>query len=411
MARFGDYSKNLATLITGAGIAQIIPLVLSPILTRIYSPADFAVFTVFLSLLSISAAIVTGRFEAAILLPDCDREAKEILCLSLAVTFFVSLTLLVFAITGGSHLATLLNLDGTSYIVLLVPAGAFFSGTFRSLYIWKNRNQEYGVLANARITRSVAMCSAQLGLGLIWASPILLVFGHIFAEFIASAKLLRGCRFTLDGFGISRLSGHGKRYIDYPKFSVPADLINATTAQMPILVLNAFFVGPIAGFYGLVNRALGAPISLISSAILDVFKQQASRHYVRNGQCKEIFKNTFKGLLAFAAIPLLVVSITGPSLFAFVFGEQWRVAGDYAQILVWLFTVRFVSYPLTYVFYIAEKQRYDLYWQIGFAVMTGIALMLGLKLDNVYSLLWATTIVCSIMYGIYIYMAYQIARE
>ena len=39
-----EFSRNVLTLMTGTTIAQAIPIAISPILTRIYTPEDFGVF-------------------------------------------------------------------------------------------------------------------------------------------------------------------------------------------------------------------------------------------------------------------------------------------------------------------------------------------------------------------------------
>ncbi len=43
-----EFAKNVLTLITGTTTAQTIPIIISPLLTRIYSPEDFGVWDYFL---------------------------------------------------------------------------------------------------------------------------------------------------------------------------------------------------------------------------------------------------------------------------------------------------------------------------------------------------------------------------
>lgn len=52
-----EFSKNVLTLITGTTIAQAIPIAISPILTRIYTPEDFGVFALFVSLVGFISVI------------------------------------------------------------------------------------------------------------------------------------------------------------------------------------------------------------------------------------------------------------------------------------------------------------------------------------------------------------------
>ena len=44
------YARNVITLMTGTSIAQAIPIAVSPILTRIYSPEQFGLFVTVMQL-------------------------------------------------------------------------------------------------------------------------------------------------------------------------------------------------------------------------------------------------------------------------------------------------------------------------------------------------------------------------
>ena len=48
-----DFNSNVVKLILGSGLAQVFPLALMPILTRIYSPEDFGVFAIYMALAGI----------------------------------------------------------------------------------------------------------------------------------------------------------------------------------------------------------------------------------------------------------------------------------------------------------------------------------------------------------------------
>jgi O-antigen/teichoic acid export membrane protein len=77
-----EFSRNVLTLMTGTTIAQAIPIAISPILTRIYTPEDFGVFALYMSVVSIVSVVATGRYELAIMLPKKDEDAINIVTLS-----------------------------------------------------------------------------------------------------------------------------------------------------------------------------------------------------------------------------------------------------------------------------------------------------------------------------------------
>jgi O-antigen/teichoic acid export membrane protein len=99
-----EFTRNVLTLMTGTTIAQAIPIAISPILTRIYTPEDFGIFALFIAISSIVGSIVNGRYELAIMLPKKDEDAINILVLGLIITSFISLLLLILIILFNDDL-------------------------------------------------------------------------------------------------------------------------------------------------------------------------------------------------------------------------------------------------------------------------------------------------------------------
>ena len=85
------YARNVITLMTGTAFAQALPIAVSPILTRLYTPAEFGVFAMYMAIASILGVLVTGRYELAILIPKQDRDAIHIAALSAALSVFIAL--------------------------------------------------------------------------------------------------------------------------------------------------------------------------------------------------------------------------------------------------------------------------------------------------------------------------------
>ena len=91
-----EFSRNVLTLMTGTTIAQAIPIAISPILTRIYTPEEFGIFALYMAFISIGAAIVTGKYEMAILLPKRNEYAKYLVVISIFLTTCFSILLYIF---------------------------------------------------------------------------------------------------------------------------------------------------------------------------------------------------------------------------------------------------------------------------------------------------------------------------
>jgi len=120
-----EFSRNVLTLMTGTTIAQAIPIAISPILTRIYTPEDFGVVGLFGAISGIFGAIATGKYELAIMLPRKDEDAINIFALGFIITAtltFVSLLIVSFL---ADSLAILLNNKEIEFWLYFIPISVF----------------------------------------------------------------------------------------------------------------------------------------------------------------------------------------------------------------------------------------------------------------------------------------------
>jgi O-antigen/teichoic acid export membrane protein len=365
----------------GTGFAQAIPIAISPILTRIYSPEEFGIFALYMAIATIMVILVTGRYEMAILLPKKDSDAMNLVALAIVLSFFVSGVLLLIVIIFNSHLVNAIGVSELSAWLYWVPASTFLMGVYQSLNYWSNRKSHYKRLAISRVVQSSSTGGVQLMGAFNNVGVAGLVGGQVVGQ-VLSTTVLTKLIYSEDKVNIKKINFRrmvflAKKYINFPKFLIVAHGFNTTSGQMPTLLLNTLFNTAAAGFFILTQRVMGAPMTLLANAIGDVFRQEASNAYVNTGNCKDIYIRTFKKLLIISILPSIIFFFMAPDLFAIVFGEQWRIAGEYAQILSPVFLLRFITSPLSSMFMIAEKQKLDLIWQIGLLITTSLAFFIG----------------------------------
>ena len=159
------FGLDVFKLVTGTTIAQIITVLSSPILTRLYGPEAFGFFALITSITSILGVIVCLRYELSIMLPKEDSEAANLLGLCLLCVVAVSgLTALALYISGDAFVA-LLKAPGLAPYLVLIPAIVFVHGCYLALNYWNSRTKHFGRLSIARITSSLASTGTQLGAG------------------------------------------------------------------------------------------------------------------------------------------------------------------------------------------------------------------------------------------------------
>jgi O-antigen/teichoic acid export membrane protein len=178
--------------------------------------------------------------------------------------------------------------------------------------------------------------------------------------------------------------------------------------QLPLLMIGARHGALAAGLFALTQRVLGAPIALLASSVLEVFKRQSVHDFQTQGNCRDAYRYTFKALVLLGIGPSLVLLLFSPQLFAFAFGENWRAAGELAQILAPLYFLNFIASPLSYVFFVAGKQKIDLVWQVALFAMTLSVFLAPGTLQQ--SVLWYA-IGYSLLYIVYLHMSYQCSQN
>ena len=81
----GSSARNVLTLMSGTAIAQGLTLGFAPVLTRIYKPEDFGVLGLYISIVGILSVIICWRYELAIVLPRENKDAINILIMSVII--------------------------------------------------------------------------------------------------------------------------------------------------------------------------------------------------------------------------------------------------------------------------------------------------------------------------------------
>ncbi len=388
---------------TGTTIAQAIPIAISPILTRLYAPEDFGLYALFIAISSIFGSVANGRYELAIMLPKKDENAINIFALGFIITATLSLTLLVLVVLFNSYFSNLLNNEEIGIWLYFVPIAVFFTGLFNILNYFNNRKKYYKDIAKTTIIKSIALAIVQLIIGFIKNGVTGLISGQIISQIFANLRLLKNIIKDKDLIAkISKVKiiSLAKRYKDFPKFSMSATLANTLSVHLTNILISSFYNIVTLGFYSLVHRILATPSYLIGNSIGQVFFQKATIEKQKTGKAINTFNTTVKKLIVIGVPSFVILFFIVEDLFTFVFGEEWRVAGEYAKIIIPLFFIRFIVSSVSSINTIFEKQKIGLYINLlllitvllifTFAVYFGIAFIkflhlyaLGLSLEYI----------------------------
>lgn len=418
MKRFlpkSEFSRNVLTLMTGTTVAQAIPISISPILTRIYTPEDFGVFALFLSISIIFGSIANGRYELAIMLPETDEDAINIAALGVIISLSLSIFLLLIIVLFNAQIAAALGNQEIGVWLYFIPVSVFFIGLFNVLNFTNNRLKKYKDIALANIYKSVALAVVQLTVGFAKAGPCGLISGQLVSNVFANIRLLKNITKSVQlkkVLSTKKMICLAKRHIGFPKYTLWATLANTMSQHLTNILIPTFFAVSTLGQYSLVQRALGVPSSLVGNSIGQVYFRTANEERRETGSATNIFIVTVKKLFILSTPIFIILFFVIEDVFVFVFGEAWAEAGLYAKLLLPLFAIRFVFSPVSITFSTFEKQKLALLLQIGLMVFSvAVIVAMGSMGQDFQSFVsWYSAITTS-YYMFFLYITYLVATR
>ena len=350
------------TIMSGSTLAQLLPLITEPILVRLFSPLEFGILALFLAVATLFSAVATGRYELAIVLPNTDKKAVNILALAMTIAIFMSILSFLVVLIFGDQLSKMLNSPELRPFLNWVPLFVLVSGIFQSFNQWATRKKYYKNIAFSKISQSSSNAAVSLSTGWAGMNALGLIWGQITGWFIGSTPLIfrffKKDRALIKQVSRLEMKTQAKIYSDFPKINSAHILSDIGQQSLVNFIIARFFSAPILGFYSRMIRIVKVPAGFIGTAVGQVFYQQASEKWQKDQDIRELFVGQLKMML-FLGLPIFgILAIWGPEIFDFVLGKDWGIAGKFAQILSpWLF-LNFLISPFTQIPLIVNRQRH-----------------------------------------------------
>lgn len=357
-----SFARGVAVLSGGTVAAQLILLSAVPVLTRLYSPDDFGVLAVFVSVLSILSVVTCLRYELAIPIAEDSQTALNVVALCLLITTGMSMLVGLLVWQVGDNLVNFLDVGEVLAYLWLLPVGIFLVGVYQTFNYWATREKAFGCISKTKLTQSVSSLLVQLSCFKL--GPIGLVAGYITGQAFGAVLLAKSAFKSVrkQSVSIKHLKIVLCRYRRFPKLSTLDGLLNASSLHVFPIILLVIFGSPLAGFVALANRIAHMPITFMSSSVAQVTYTALVEMDIYE---KRDFISQLSLLLSYAITPLTIILIFyGEEIFSFVFSNKWGVAGEYVGwIAVWVH-FQFMSSPISNIFLVQEEQAKLLLFQI-----------------------------------------------
>ncbi len=353
------YYKNFITILSGNTISQIIPFVIAPILARLFSPDEFAVFANFMAIATMIGIVAAGRLEFAIPIPKSHTGAQNVAATGLFISVILTL-LSASVIFLEDEIAQFYKSDALTPFLWMIPFAVFSIGLLGITNFWILRKGKYNILSYGKITQSLLNNGVAAILGFYGWGVNGLIIGWLASQYLGTAFMLMFSNLTFKrkNYNTLTIKTTLKEYKDFP-------LINSLHAFTDIFVTQFLFFWVLSsgygwvtlGLYAMMHKYVRAPIVLITSSVSQIFYKETSEALQNDEDATRIFFKTLKTSGAFSIPFVLVLFFFAPTLFELYLGPNWKIAGDYTIRILPILFFLFLSSPVSGIPILFGKQR------------------------------------------------------
>lgn len=339
------FARNVAVVATGTAGAQAIAMAFSPAITRIYGPETFGAMGTFIAIFEMISPLAALSYPMAMVLPKHDSEAIGLARISLWIALITSLMTALVLILFKAPIVNAFNLHAIEPYILILPITMLFSVLMTISSQWTIRKKLFKLKAKSAILQALIISLMKAGLGLLNPTAIILIGTTSFGYLLQAVLVKIGIReknkeikpTTESNYKVRDLL---KRYKDFAYFRTPQIFLNSVGQSLPILMLANLFTPATVGFYVLARTVLFVPSNLIGTSVAEVFYPKFVETVRQGDSGKLLLVKACTSLAAIGSVPYLTLIAFGPLLFALIFGNEWREAGEYSRWMsIWLFVI------------------------------------------------------------------------
>jgi len=408
MAKQSSLIKDILTLFTGNAIAFLAPVMLYPVLSRMFTPGDYAVFGLYSSIFAFLEIASAGRYDFAIVMPKQGDDGINIIAGGFFISVIYSVFILVLAIFLKDFVALKLNNVDLAKWLIWLPVGLLFISISKLCNAWLIRAKKFKSASINKASQKIAEGSAQMTFGFLVVGNGL-VLGDVAGRlFNALFSIYQAVKYGLDKskVEIKSIKSNLIYYVEFPKFGILPAMLNALGGMLPVFIISMYYSVDESGNFNFSRILLSVPFALIATGISQVLMQQVSEKKNENEPILyECYSLALK-LFVISTIGTIIVYLFGPVLFEFVFGAKWIVAGEYTSILILSTSISLVVSPFSIFLFVLGKIKWVSYWQVFyFAFVSSLWFLKSVDIFYFLTAIVAIDLISYLLYGIIIIKA------
>ncbi len=380
--------KNAGNLFSGTAIGQALPILIFPLLTRIYPKDIFDVYFIYSGIILLTQIISNLQYHYALLLPKKDSSARALLVLNIGISLIISTVITGIILILEPFLEELIENKTLTYWLYFIPASTLFLGLSETFFFYLNRLKKYTYITFGRITKGLLLVVAQTAFGLLNFTADGLLYGLLIGQGASTLLMLYFILKTDPAcfvFQKSDLVILARRYKDMPLFNTTISFISNLSSQLPVFLLTRHYGSGASGDFGMANKIVNTPMGMISQSIGQVFYREVSEIMHSGRNLKQFVLRMYKNMFRIGVVPFTILLFFAPWMFDLVFSDAYVSTGIMAQILIPFYFLSFINNPISGLLTMLNKQKAGALYQVGLLIGRLLALGTGIIFfNNVY---------------------------
>ena len=391
------FVKNTFKLSASTVIMMGLSILVTPILTRLYTPEDYGIWGMLSSVSMIVTSILFLSYENAIIQTNDEEEVPGLIfiCIICGLSV-VLLSFIAFVVGQLIGIPFFKSFPPLSYLLIILLASFVNS----LLVIVANRYSMYNRISIANISEGVSQAATRIILrtavksknGLIWGNVLSLVIASLVLGVKIRDLFIRGNKRFVSFNNLRVLL---LKYKKYPLYDAPARLIEFTIGNIVVLILSAYFNKSEIGCYTILAQILLLPITLIGTSMSRVSFRELSESINNAEQFSLLANRLIKICIVLSLIPITFFVLGGDHVLVWILGSGWQSAGKMALCLSFFSVPVILSEPLLPLFKVLNKQNIRFILNVVGLVVTIGSLFVGILVsDSIYVVLIIYSILC-----------------
>ena len=368
------FIKNTSTVLFSSIFVQLIPFLILPVITRTISEELVGIYLFWISISATLTILMTMKLDVAIFVASKKSQARNLTKSIFYSSLLIGLLIYILSLFIFNFDFVQEKIGDIERFVNLLILNSLFVSVFIGLNSFQIYCSDFKGYNISRIIQALIINALVLSTIFILSMDVyFIILAHTIGSFFSLLSIVIMTKFKIS-FGkkeiFENLKFNLSKFKRFPIYSLPAEFINNLSLNIPYIFILSKFDPIFLGYYTIINKALSAPIGLIGSSMLTVFKEEASIEIRNEKNCKKSYFRILKFLLIIGLPSFVIFYFVAPDLFSILFSEKYRVAGEIAKIMVPLFLFKFIVSPLSYTLFLMNSQHIDLIWQIVLSVGT-----------------------------------------